>query len=315
MQHNSTIETGEGMANPQKENGYTGVANEILDQIVQKPFNGTQFRIVIVVWRNTYGYHRKDHEMSIDYIAQATGIHATQVKREVKKLIDQNVITVVREATKNRSRVIGFQKNYDLWFGGTDSLPQPDSWGNGFTPSEGTDSPPREGTNPPPNKERKENSKERNTSLPRNKKTPYSEDSIPYRQAVYFHKKIMVHAAANKVDHLVKDAPLQKWADEFRKIVEIDKRDTKELLSIIDWCTSDTFWQVNILSAKKLREKYVQLAVKMNASPAKRGGQSRDDRNKALLQKHMEEARHEQGGNSEASLFGHYGLPDGGADE
>lgn len=306
------------MANPQKENGYTMLANEILDHIMQTAFNGTQFRIVIAVWRNTYGYQRKDREMSVDFIAQAIKIHPTQVKREIKKLIDLNVITVVREATKNSSRVIGFQKDYHLWgegVEGTNSLPQTRFRGNGFAPSEGTDSLPREGTNSPPNKERiKETLKERNTSLPRNKKIPYSEDSIPYRQAVYFHKKIMEHAAANKVAHLVQDAPLQKWADEFRKIVEIDKRDTKELLAIIDWCTTDPFWQINILSAKKLREKYVQLAMKMNASPSKRGGQSRDEWNKTLLQKQMEEAQHEQGGNAEASLFDHYGLPDGRTD-
>jgi phage replication O-like protein O len=305
------------MASPQKENGYTMLANEILDHIMQTAFNGTQFRIVIAVWRNTYGYQRKEHAMSIDYIAQATKVHPTQVKREVKNLIEQNVIVVVKEADNNKARTISFNIDYDTWFGGVKLLPREESRGSELAHTGGTDLLPRGGADSLPNKERKENSKERNTSLPRNKKSTYLEDSIPYRQAVYLHNKIMKHAAANKVAHLVQDAPLQKWADEFRKIVEIDKRDTKELLAVIDWCTADPFWQINILSPSKLRKQYVQLAVKMQVSSVNVGrqsGQSRDDRNKALLQKQMEEAQYEQGGDAEASLFDYHGLPDGGAD-
>jgi hypothetical protein len=33
---------------------------------------------------------------------------------------------------------------------------------------------------------------------------------------------------------------------------------------VINWATSDPFWQANILSTKKLREKFDQLAAKMN---------------------------------------------------
>jgi len=48
-----TKEEGDLMANPQKENGYTPVANEILDELVKLPLNGTQLRIICVVWRFT----------------------------------------------------------------------------------------------------------------------------------------------------------------------------------------------------------------------------------------------------------------------
>jgi len=37
------------LANPQRENGFTGIANEILDRVAMLKCNGTQFRIIMVV--------------------------------------------------------------------------------------------------------------------------------------------------------------------------------------------------------------------------------------------------------------------------
>ncbi|MDT2191226.1 hypothetical protein [Paenibacillus larvae] len=61
-------------------------------------------------------------------------------------------------------------------------------------------------------------------------------------------------------------ADLQKWADEFRKIVEIDKIDKKLAKEVMDWVTEDSFWKTNILSAKKLRDKFSDLAIKMRSN-------------------------------------------------
>jgi predicted phage replisome organizer len=101
-------------------------------------------------------------------------------------------------------------------------------------------------------------------SSSRNKKTTYSEDHDYYQMSIYLHERIMEYAESINKAHLVENANLQKWADEFRKIVEIDKRDKLELKKVIDWCTKDPFWQPNILSPTKLREKYETLAMKMD---------------------------------------------------
>ena len=47
------------MASPQKEHGYTAIANEIVEAIYSTPFNGSQLRIVLWVFRNSYGWRRK----------------------------------------------------------------------------------------------------------------------------------------------------------------------------------------------------------------------------------------------------------------
>ena len=97
----------------------------------------------------------------------------------------------------------------------------------------------------------------------------YAEDSSPYRMAKYLYDKIMRYAEGLGKAHLVQDADMQKWADECRKILEIDKRPKKEIMALIDWIAADPFWQQNVLSPKKLREKYADLCIKMAAEGGK----------------------------------------------
>jgi hypothetical protein len=94
-------------------------------------------------------------------------------------------------------------------------------------------------------------------------KTEYAEDSTPYKMALYFHQKIMEHAQESGVAHLVSKANLQSWADDCRKILEIDKVEKDLIRAVIDWATADSFWKTNVLSASKLREKFSDLAMKM----------------------------------------------------
>lgn len=59
-----------------------------------------------------------------------------------------------------------------------------------------------------------------------------------------------------------KEPNYQTWADDFRKLVELDGKSVDNVRLVIEWCQQDSFWKANILSAKKLRDKYDQLKVK-----------------------------------------------------
>lgn len=58
---------------------------------------------------------------------------------------------------------------------------------------------------------------------------------------------------------------LDQWANTVRLMIEQDNRTCEEVTAVIDWCQRDNFWQNNILSADKLREKFDQLQAKMTA--------------------------------------------------
>ncbi|MDB5054267.1 MAG: hypothetical protein JWM44_2317 [Bacilli bacterium] len=99
----------------QLENGFTKIAHELLEIIPFYKFNGTQFSILIVIIRYTYGFNRKDHELSLTYLTQATGIKRSQIDRELSLLIDKKVVSVTQEATATVSRKLALNKHYDKW--------------------------------------------------------------------------------------------------------------------------------------------------------------------------------------------------------
>jgi phage replication O-like protein O len=248
------------MASPQTEKGYTKVANEILEHISKTDLNGTQLRIVLVIWRYTYGFRRKEHELSLAFLSEALDTRKSHVDRELTALIDRKIVSVVGVGQR-RGRVLSFNKNYDEWqHRPTDVVHQPSSH-NSSTSSSTTCS-----TITSHNSStKKEITKEKVKKNTRQQKT-YAEDSSYFKMATYFFEKVSAVAKDAGVEHLIKKANLQKWADEFRKLIENDGVDKWLAKKVMDWVTQDPFWRTNVLSAKKLREKFGELAIKMNAT-------------------------------------------------
>lgn len=90
------------------------------------------------------------------------------------------------------------------------------------------------------------------------KRPVYDEDSPYIKMAKYFLNKVKEW----KPDYVFRGS-IQIWADDFRKIYELDKRSKEDIKAVIDWVTIHSFWQSNILSPKKLREKFDTLQAQM----------------------------------------------------
>lgn len=120
----------------------------------------------------------------------------------------------------------------------------------------------------PQSKEKKRKGKESSNKDIRRK---YDDDSPYLKMANYLLEKIRLW----KPDYVFRGSK-QTWADEFRKMIELDKRDKKAIQEVIDWATSDSFWQANILSAGKLRKQFDTLQAQMTRAnrviPYDRGG-------------------------------------------
>ena len=111
------------MHGPQLEDGYTRIANEILEAIYQTKFNATQLKIILLIIRYTYGFNRKSHDISLSFIEKATGISKRYVSSELNQLIENRVVIVYENHTNTQSRRIGLNKNYTEW-GIRSNLPQ-----------------------------------------------------------------------------------------------------------------------------------------------------------------------------------------------
>lgn len=106
----------------------------------------------------------------------------------------------------------------------------------------------------------KEKEKKNKSQSPRR----YDDDSPYLKMAQYLFNWIKQNNPS------AKEPNYQKWADDFRKLSEIDKRSKKDIKQIIDWSQKDNFWQTNILSPAKLRKHFDKLTMQMNAKPSKR---------------------------------------------
>lgn len=141
------------MANPQKENGYTPIANEILEHIYSFDFTCTEIKILLMIIRFSYGFGRKDAGIAISFFESGLRMNSRTLQREIKKLIDMNVLLVVSEARGTIPRTLKLNKNYEEW-GSTHGAQTDGAQTDGVQTASAT-------VCRPPNKEKKKNLKKR----------------------------------------------------------------------------------------------------------------------------------------------------------
>lgn len=103
------------MASPQLENGYTSIANEILDNLCKLSLNGTELKVVICIFRYTFGFRRKSHKLSASFISRYGNCELSSVKRALKRLQEKKIVVCVNPEKKGVTAELMFNKNYEQW--------------------------------------------------------------------------------------------------------------------------------------------------------------------------------------------------------
>lgn len=103
------------MACPQCENGFTRIANELLEAIIRADLSKRQLKILLAVIRQTYGWDRKADVISASKLATLTGLDARHCRRTVAELVELGMVT---NAPTETGKLLSVVKDYDLW-GGT----------------------------------------------------------------------------------------------------------------------------------------------------------------------------------------------------
>jgi phage replication O-like protein O len=102
------------MASPQREHGYTAIANEIMEALARFRIPGEQHQCLDHILRMTYGWNRKEAKISLSDFAKATNIQRTHVYRALKNLQEKKLINVTKKG--NRETITyEFNKNYEEW--------------------------------------------------------------------------------------------------------------------------------------------------------------------------------------------------------
>jgi phage replication O-like protein O len=108
------------MANPQKENGYTPISNDIMEALAKFRIPGEAMQVLMVIFRKTYGFNKKEDSIPLSQFQLSTGMKRSSVVRAIKKLILFNMVVTKKllgssNIATTLPTIYSFQKNYELW--------------------------------------------------------------------------------------------------------------------------------------------------------------------------------------------------------
>jgi len=100
------------MANPQKENGFTAISNELIDAFQRLHLSGNQWKLLWTILRLTYGWNKKTDYISLTTFEKCTGLNRWNFKQYLDDLFHREII--IRD---NSGYIIkyGLQKDYTKW--------------------------------------------------------------------------------------------------------------------------------------------------------------------------------------------------------
>lgn len=99
-------------ASPQLEDGFTRIANELYEAILGFGFTQRQLLVLLTVLRKTYGYGKKEDDMSAAQIGQMCNVGRNHVTEVIGQLVHMKVLT---RASGTFGLVLGINKAYSGW--------------------------------------------------------------------------------------------------------------------------------------------------------------------------------------------------------
>ena len=100
------------MANPQCENGYTRIANELLEAIAKIRIPGEARQIFDTILRKTYGFGKKEDSISLSQFVLSTSLLKNHICDSLLKLKKMNLIT---EKGNEYIKMYSINKDFQSW--------------------------------------------------------------------------------------------------------------------------------------------------------------------------------------------------------
>lgn len=114
------------MAEIQKENGYVAIANDLIEALYRFGLTRNEYKVILCVIRHTYGYNKKEHSMSLTFIANDTGLAKERVCEALNGLKVKNLLSVT-PAKGVQPQILSVQKDPDKWLRVTENVTVTDS--------------------------------------------------------------------------------------------------------------------------------------------------------------------------------------------
>lgn len=98
---------------PQLEDGHTQISNELLEAITAHPFKQTTLRVLLALIRKTYGFNKKEDDLSASQLGALLGDmkrqHITTALNELAGML------VIHKRPGRYGSIVGVNKDYSQW--------------------------------------------------------------------------------------------------------------------------------------------------------------------------------------------------------
>lgn len=257
------------------EDGYTKLANELLESLSCCDLTVRQLRVMLALIRKTYGFAKKNDRIADSQLAEITGLSRQNVNKAKKELIsmnyiikDGNKIGVNKEisAWKNQSRdsvsnlktkkVSNLETNdvSDLETHKRNTLKKKEITNiSSENSNESSDRPSEKVLAVKPDAV---------VSSPKGNKWGNADD---LKAAQWVYSQVLI------VSPSTKEPNWSTWANDIRLMRQLDGHTHQDICRMFKWANRDSFWCSNVLSPAKLREKWDTLIIQSqqpNRKPA-----------------------------------------------
>lgn len=103
------------MADVQLEDGYTRLANSLLEAIAGSPMPGVHKDVLLAVIRLTYGFNKAEDRLAVGQIIRIVQRDGRAVDRAIRDLERWNVLTITRPVGVRGLNTFRVQKDFDAW--------------------------------------------------------------------------------------------------------------------------------------------------------------------------------------------------------
>ncbi|WP_277966699.1 replication protein [Pantoea trifolii] len=252
-------------------NGYTKVANEIQKLKPRLRLSGREWQCFEAVIWLTYGWNKKQDRVTNTVIAGLTGLSDTHVSDAIKSLAERKIIFSQKQGMM---KLVGVNTEISAWI-----LDKPEA-GTKF-PKTGKSFPKAGKTFPKTvaTQYKNKNSNKNTTSENSNESTDSPPKQLPslrpeaaiqspkgdkwgtaddLKAAEWLFAKVQIVAPTAQTPNW------PSWSNDIRLMRNALNVSHHEICELFKWTNGDHFWQTNVMSPAKLREKWDTLKAQMN---------------------------------------------------
>ena len=233
--------------------------NSVIDELLAD-LTGAELKCYLYVLRKTKGWNKEEDAISVSQFMKVTGLSNRKVIDACERLVELGLLE--QKIGSNKIKVFSV-KDYKTSSSEESSLVKKVHSGS------------EESSLSVVKKVHTQNNNINNTT--KNNNTSSSEKNFQTEQRAkkYSFSPDDMRAAEwifellKKLNPEFKVKSMDSWANCVRLMRERDGKTHRDICELFQWANQDPFWSLNILSPSSLREKWVQLSIKKQASERK----------------------------------------------